>query len=86
MTSWDLAVPRPHGLGGGNRPVGAGGFGVPQAPRPERPPLTAQAVRPGNWWRWAFLLLALLPLVGHGCHGDDIDHEPSVPPPVYNQK
>lgn len=30
------------------------------------------------------LLLALLPLVGHGCHGDDVDHEPSVPPPVYN--
>lgn len=31
------------------------------------------------------LLLALLPLIGHGCHGDDIDHEPSTKPPVYNQ-
>ena len=24
----------------------------------------------------------LLPLVGHGCHGDDVDHEPAVFPPV----
>lgn len=32
------------------------------------------------------LLLALIPLVGHGCHGDDIDHEPTVKPPVYNQE
>ncbi len=24
----------------------------------------------------------LLPLVGHGCHGDDVDHEPAVAPPV----
>ncbi len=33
--------------------------------------------------RWVFnlpLLLALflVPIVGHGCHGDDVDHEPSV--------
>lgn len=32
------------------------------------------------------LLFALLPLVGHGCHGDDVDHEPAAPPPVYNQR
>ena len=24
----------------------------------------------------------LLPLVGHGCHGDDVDHEPAAFPPV----
>ena len=30
------------------------------------------------------ILLALLtfPLVGHGCHGDDIDHEPAAAPPA----
>lgn len=33
-----------------------------------------------------FVAGLLLPLVGHGCHGDDIDHEPSVPPLVYNQE
>lgn len=51
---------------------------------------TAQAVRPGSslrWWVLAAVLLALavLPLIGHGCHGDDVDHEPSAPPPTYNQ-
>jgi hypothetical protein len=25
------------------------------------------------------LLLVVLPIFGHGCHGDDVDHEPSVP-------
>jgi hypothetical protein len=29
------------------------------------------------------LLLILFPLVGHGCHGDDVDHEPAVLPPVH---
>jgi hypothetical protein len=24
--------------------------------------------------------LLLLPIVGHGCHGDDVDHEPHVKP------
>jgi len=42
------------------------------------------ALSPRSWW-W-LLLLTLLPLVGHGCHGDDIDHEPTVKPPVYNQR
>ena len=23
--------------------------------------------------------LLLIPIVGHGCHGDDVDHEPSTP-------
>jgi len=32
------------------------------------------------------ILLALLPLIGHGCHGDDVDHEPTVTPPGYNQR
>ena len=29
-----------------------------------------------------FVLLGLLlvPLVGHGCHGDDVDHEPAAAP------
>jgi hypothetical protein len=26
------------------------------------------------------LALFLMPLVGHGCHGDDVDHEPSTAP------
>lgn len=85
MTATDQ--PKPHGLGFGSRPFGAEVVEVPQAPRPERPPPTAQAVRPGNWW-WLLLLilLALLPLIGHGCHGDDVDHEPTVTPPGYNQR
>ena len=43
---------------------------------------------PRSLWVSAFflLLLALLPLVGHGCHGDDVDHEPTVKPPVYNER
>jgi hypothetical protein len=30
------------------------------------------------------VLIAVLtaPLVGHGCHGDDVDHEPSAAPPL----
>lgn len=44
-------------------------------------------------WRWLILppvFVALLaPLVGHGCHGDDLDHEPTAVPTVradvYNQ-
>jgi hypothetical protein len=28
------------------------------------------------------LWLLTLPLVGHGCHGDDVDHEPGAAPPV----
>lgn len=26
------------------------------------------------------ILFALIPLISHGCHGDDVDHEPSVLP------
>jgi hypothetical protein len=42
----------------------------------------------GRWWVSAVVVvtLALVPLVGHGCHGDDADHEPTAPPPVYNQR
>ncbi|HEY1186434.1 MAG TPA: hypothetical protein VGE74_02205 [Gemmata sp.] len=31
---------------------------------------------------WIFVALALLalPLFAHGCHGDDVDHEPLVIP------
>ncbi|MBN9516920.1 hypothetical protein J0H58_00145, partial [bacterium] len=33
--------------------------------------------------RLLFLLALLtLPLVGHGCHGDDVDHEPAAAPPA----
>lgn len=32
------------------------------------------------------LALLLLPIVGHGCHGDDLDHEPSFAPPVFNHQ
>lgn len=30
----------------------------------------------------AALGLLLIPLFAHGCHGDDVDHEPSFAPPV----
>jgi hypothetical protein len=42
----------------------------------------------GRWWVLFAVTVAgvLAPLVGHGCHGDDVDHEPTVPPPVYNQE
>lgn len=30
-----------------------------------------------------FLALLLIPIVGHGCHGDDVDHEPAVAPPEH---
>jgi hypothetical protein len=38
-------------------------------------------------WRvgFAIVLLALIPLVAHGCHGKDEDHEPSVTPPVQSE-
>ena len=40
-----------------------------------------------GWVLFAVVMAGLIaPLVGHGCHGDDVDHEPSAPPPVYNQK
>jgi len=29
--------------------------------------------------------LMLVPLVGHGCHGDDVDHEPVMAPHRQNQ-
>ena len=30
---------------------------------------------------WLFLIAILLaPIVAHGCHGDDVDHEPGVLP------
>jgi hypothetical protein len=69
---------RSHGLGWESRPFRA------EQSRPEKPPRSAQPVRPG-WWVLVVVLLALLPLIGHGCHGDDVDHEPTVAPPVYNQ-
>jgi hypothetical protein len=30
---------------------------------------------------FAIFFLILLPLIAHGCHGDDVDHEPAVAPP-----
>lgn len=42
--------------------------------RPQAPPLSRGV---------SFLVLilfALIPLISHGCHGDDVDHEPSVLP------
>ncbi len=33
-------------------------------------------------WVAITVLAFALPLVGHGCHGDDVDHEPTVMPPV----
>ena len=39
---------------------------------------------PGAGFVLIVLILSalLLPLVGHGCHGDDVDHEPAAFPPV----
>ncbi|HEY3787274.1 MAG TPA: hypothetical protein VGL71_00410 [Urbifossiella sp.] len=30
--------------------------------------------------------LFLMPIVGHGCHGDDIDHEPTTVPFQHDRK
>ena len=32
------------------------------------------------------LLALLLPIVGHGCHGDDVDHEPATKPYEHPQE
>lgn len=40
----------------------------------------------GVWVIMVLFALAALPLIGHGCHGDDVDHEPSVPPTDYTQR
>ncbi len=44
-----------------------------------------------SYGRWVVVvgflaLVGALPLIGHGCHGDDVDHEPTVQPPGYNQR
>ena len=33
---------------------------------------------------WLLILAAalLVPIVAHGCHGDDVDHEPGTGPPA----
>lgn len=33
---------------------------------------------------WLLILAAalLVPIVAHGCHGDDVDHEPGAGPPA----
>jgi len=53
---------------------------------------TPSRLRFRDWWRHreaasglAFTLIVLLalllmPIVGHGCHGDDVDHEPTASP------
>jgi hypothetical protein len=40
---------------------------------------------PLTWW---FIALALLlpPLFAHGCHGDDVDHEPLLIPSRLNSE
>ena len=54
----------------------------------ESAPVGLSSPRPTGAWLppLVFLLLLALPLVGHGCHGDDVDHEPTVKPPVYNER
>lgn len=41
----------------------------------------AELVRPAV----VFILAAalLVPIFAHGCHGDDVDHEPVVAPPYH---
>lgn len=52
-------------------------------------PLTRRARRPrgftpraGRGLLFAVLAVATVFIVGHGCHGDDEDHEPAVAPPI----
>jgi hypothetical protein len=45
-------------------------------------PLAAAARRAAAWFVALALLLA--PLFAHGCHGDDVDHEPVLTPPRSN--
>ena len=33
-----------------------------------------------------FVALLLVPIVGHGCHGDDVDHEPATVPQTKPQE
>jgi hypothetical protein len=46
------------------------------------PGKTASDVRTAGGFALAFLLFGflLMPIVGHGCHGDDVDHEPNAGP------
>ena len=39
-----------------------------------------------SWGAWLFIAVALLlaPLFAHGCHGDDVDHEPLLIPSRLN--
>jgi hypothetical protein len=41
-----------------------------------------------TWGAWLFVALALLlaPLFAHGCHGDDVDHEPLLIPQQNNRE
>jgi hypothetical protein len=53
------------------------------APLPYQTDHTAQRFRSPVGFRWLFAALIIgittVILVGHGCHGDDVDHEPAVP-------
>lgn len=33
-----------------------------------------------NPWFFLGVLLLTIPIFAHGCHGDDVDHEPTVAP------
>ena len=38
---------------------------------------------------FCLLILAaalLIPIVAHGCHGDDVDHEPGFGPPMQSSR
>ena len=37
----------------------------------------------GGWWAAFAAVGAACWLVGHGCHGPDEDHEPTVVPPMF---
>jgi hypothetical protein len=59
----------------GNRGRERGG-----APGPRRTPGRSRFAR--RLLLVAVVGLLTLPLLAHGCHGDDVDHEPGAAPPV----
>jgi hypothetical protein len=48
--------------------------------RREGPTARIQALALRAAWLFVALTLLLVPLFAHGCHGDDVDHEPLVVP------
>lgn len=54
------------------------------APPESREYNVASSLAPG--WFLLILLAALIAPIAHGCHGDDIDHEPGIAPPLQSRQ